>query len=484
MDEGVRAMERSANIRSGMCAILSVFIFAVLWPAFPMTAAAQDINFINAIEQVAKKAIPSVAHVEVMEKQKVTNPLMPFQNDPFFKYFFGNPKMPKSFEKEVVGLGSGIIVDAQGHILTNSHVVNGATKIVVVLSDGRRYTENKIKLIGVDPKTDLAVIQILDKEGFPPATFGDSDQVDVGQWVVAIGHPQGLDQTVTQGIISAKHRHGIGDPTSYQDFLQTDAAINPGNSGGPLLNLRGEVIGVNAAIISGSGGFEGIGFAIPSNLALHVTKQLIATGKVERGWVGITIQQLTPELASSFGLSSAKGVLIASVLKDGPAEAAGLKQGDVIVAYDGKEVQNPDVFRNEVANAPVGRTVTLSILRNGNRQDIPIKVSSSEDHEKIMMSSILTRYGVEVKPIDQKEKERYNLDSNKGVFVTHVLPKKAFARAGIEVGDVILQVDQQEVTGPEEFGAILSLLPPRKKVILAVIDVKTKRPGLVKLTAP
>ena len=305
---------------------LAAVVLLIAW-AISAKSAPHDVNLVTAIEEVARTAIPSVVHVEVTEKQTVTNPLLPFQNDPFFQHFFGNQKMPKQYEREITGLGSGIILDGQGHILTNSHVVNGATKMTVVLSDGRKYTGKSVKLIGVDSKTDLGVIQILDKGSFPAAVFGDSDRINVGQWVVAIGHPQGLDQTVTQGIISAKHRHGITDPSNYQDFIQTDAAINPGNSGGPLLDLNGEVIGVNAAIMSGSGGFEGIGFAIPSNMALRVSKQLIASGKVERGWLGLTIQNLTPELASSFGVSDAQGVLVATVMKDGPAGKAGIRRG-------------------------------------------------------------------------------------------------------------------------------------------------------------
>jgi serine protease Do len=242
---------------------------------------AQDLK--TAIKEVARRAIPSVAHIEVVEKQTVQNPLMPFQDDPFFRYFFGNSgRMPKTFEREIQGLGSGILVDNQGHIVTNSHVVNGATRITITLSDGRKFSDRSVRLIGADPKTDVAVIRIVSRESFPFISFGDSDRVEVGDWVVAIGHPQGLDQTVTQGIISAKHRRGITDPHRYQDFLQTDAAINPGNSGGPLLSLDGEVIGVNAAIMSESGGFEGIGFATPSNIASRVAKDLMSTGRVRR----------------------------------------------------------------------------------------------------------------------------------------------------------------------------------------------------------
>ena len=461
---------------------LTAFVVLIAW-AMPAKSADRDVNLVTAIEDVAKRAIPSVVHIEVTEKQTVTNPLLPFQNDPFFQHFFGNPKMPKQFEREITGLGSGIIIDAQGHIMTNSHVVNGATKMSVVLSDGRSYTGKSVKVVGVDTKTDLGVIQILDRGSFPFAVFGDSDKINVGQWVVAIGHPQGLDQTVTQGIISAKHRRGITDPSSYQDFIQTDAAINPGNSGGPLLNLNGEVIGVNAAIVSESGGFEGIGFAIPGNMALRVSKQLIASGKVERGWLGLTIQNLTPELASSFGVNDTKGALVANVLKGGPAGNAGIRQGDVILAYDGKAVNNPDDFRNEVATAPIGDTITLSILRNGKSLDVKIKVSSDQEHGRALLSSVADRFGIEVKPVGQKDAKKYGLDTS-GVLVSRVETKGVFGKAGVEPGDIILQINQKDLAGPEDFGEVLSLTPPEKKVIITVVDHRSQRASAVQFTAP
>jgi len=218
----------------------------------PAAEQPKSVDLRTAIVHVAKETIPAVVHIEVTQSQEVANPLLPFSTDPFFRRFFNAPQMPKKFKRETKGLGTGMIIDGQGHILTNHHVAGGADKIDVVLSDGRQYSA---KRIGTDPKTDLAVIKISAEGPLPYVSFGDSDKVEVGEWVVAIGHPRGLDQTVTQGIISAKHRQGISDPGSYQDFLQTDAAINPGNSGGPLLNLQGEVIGVNAVIVSESGGF-------------------------------------------------------------------------------------------------------------------------------------------------------------------------------------------------------------------------------------
>jgi len=230
----------------------------------------------TAIAHVANQTLPAVVYIEVTESGEVENPFFSFENNPFFRRFFGVPKMPRRFKQEIIGLGSGMIMDQAGHILTNYHVAGGATKMEVTLADGSKYPA---KLVGGDPKTDLAVVQIQAKESLPHVAFGDSDKVEVGEWVVAIGAPRALEKTVTHGIISAKHRIGITDPKDHQDFLQTDAAINPGNSGGPLLNLYGEVIGVNAAIATESGGFEGIGFTIPSNTAVHVAKALIAHGR-------------------------------------------------------------------------------------------------------------------------------------------------------------------------------------------------------------
>ena len=463
---------------------ISMGILFMLVCGLAVNSATAQTNLVTAIQDVAKKAIPSVVHVEVTEKQEITNPLMPFQNDPFFKYFFGNPKMPKKSEREVVGLGSGIIMDGEGHILTNSHVVNGATKINVVLSDGRRYSEESVKVIGIDTKTDLAVIQIKDNQSFPFATFGDSDKVDVGQWVVAIGHPQGLDQTVTQGIISAKHRHGMADPTSYQDFLQTDAAINPGNSGGPLLDLNGEVIGVNAAIVSGSGGFEGIGFAIPSNMAVNVAKQLISKGKVERGWLGLTIQDITPDLAKSFGLADTKGVLVADVLKDGPAFKAGVKSGDVILKYDGKDVLNSDQFRNGVAASTIGGNISLSVRRDGKMQDITVRPASDQEHQKVLQTAVTERFGIVVRALTQKEMKRFDLGPEIGVAISKVLKKGPFGKSGFEVGDIIVKIGDQDVKGPEEFEALLSIAPSHQKILVAAMDHKTGKAGFVRVSVP
>ncbi|KAF0120295.1 MAG: protease Do, partial [bacterium] len=372
------------------------------------------VDLSTAIERVAEQNIPAVVHIEVTERQEVVNPLLPFEGDPFFRHFFNIPQMPRKFKRELKGLGTGMIIDPHGHILTNNHVAGGATKIEVLLANGKRYPA---RLVGADPKTDLAVIKISAKESLSHVTFGDSDKVKVGQWVVAIGHPGGLDQTVTQGIISAKHRTGIMDPSTYQDFLQTDAAINPGNSGGPLLNLLGEVIGVNAAIASQSGGSEGIGFAIPSNMAIHISRALIAHGKVERGWLGVSVQDITPELAKSFGVEPAKGALIAEVIKGGPAEKAGIKRGDIVVSYGGKEIRNASILRNEVAIGTIGQNVEVAVLRNDKKVKLMVKTGNLEDATKIASSSVKERLGVKVRPVTSREAEKYGLNSQQGVAI-------------------------------------------------------------------
>ena len=422
----------------------------------------------TAIIQVAQHTIPAVVHIEVTERQTAPNPFFPFENDPFFRFFF--PDIPRKYKREIKGIGTGILLDSRGYIITNNHVAGGATRIQVLLADGKTYPG---KLVGADPKTDLAVIKIEAKEPLPYVTFGDSDKVEVGEWVVAIGHPRGLDQTVTQGIISAKHRAGITDPNSYQDFLQTDAAINPGNSGGPLLNLEGKVIGVNAAILSQSGGYEGIGFAIPGNMALHVANALIARGKVDRGWLGLSAQDLTSDLAQSFGLGSSRGALIAEVTKDGPADKAGIKRGDVVLAYKGKEIRDASTLRNEVANTPIGAKVPITIWRDKERKELMVTVGNLETVTQIARASLKERLGGEFRAVSSKEVKKYNLRSQSGVVITWVDPKGALAEAGFEVDDIILGISGQPIDDPSTLAEFISKVPPRQKLAVLILDHRT-----------
>jgi serine protease Do len=462
----------------------TIFLFSILFlliQSAPTQAAEKmkSVDLSTAIIQVAKQNIPAVVSIEVTESKEVVNPMLPFENDPFFRRFFGNPKMPRKFKQELKGLGSGMIIDSQGHILTNFHVAGGATKMEVILSDGNKYPA---RLVGGDSKTDLAVIRISAKEALPHVTFGDSDKVEVGEWVVAIGAPRALEKTVTQGIISAKHRRGVTDPTSYQDFLQTDAAINPGNSGGPLLNLYGEVIGVNAAIATESGGFEGIGFTIPSNMALHVARALIAYGKVERGWLGVTIRDLTPELAKSVHAETQKGALVVDVAKEGPADKAGLKKDDVIIAYRGKEISDSGSLRNEVATTPIGQEAKLTILRNGKKEEITVKVGNLENAAKILAAAVKDHLGAEVRPLTAQEVDKYGLDKNQGVAISWLDSKGPLQNAGFEIGDLILGIDNQPVEGVESFVQLAMTLKPGQKASFLALDHRSGNTGTVLVT--
>jgi serine protease Do len=440
------------------------------------TETAVDLS--TAIARVAKETIPAVVHIEVTQRTELANPFLPFENDPFFHYFFDLPHLDRKFKRELKGLGTGMIIDKQGHILTNYHVVGGAEKIEVLLTDGRQYPA---KVVGTDPKTDLALIQISADEPLPYVTFGDSDKLKVGDWVVAIGHPRGLDQTVTQGIISAKHRQGIMDPSNYQDYLQTDAAINPGNSGGPLLNLQGQVVGVNAAIASESGGFEGIGFAIPSNMAVHIANTLIAQGKVERGWLGVSIQDLTPELAKSFELDSTKGALIAQVIKGGPADEAGLKRGDVMISYDGEEITDTGSLRNKVADTAMGKEATVTVLRDGERVELTVKIGSQQEAINLLTTSVKDRLGVVIRPVTAKEAQEYDLDEGEGVAIESLDRGGLLAEAGFEVGDIILEINGRTVKGVDDFVAIVNQLQHNQKIVLFALDQRTGQTGYVEI---
>ena len=402
----------------------------------------------TAIEQVADKAMPAVVHIEVKEHQEMANPFYAYKDNPFFRRFFGLPKkMPKKLQRELIGIGTGVIIDAQGHILSNYHVVGGASKIVVTLSDGTQYPAT---VVGVDPQTDLGVIKINADHPLPFLTFANSDDVKVGQWVVAIGEPR-------------------------------DAAINPGNSGGPLLALDDRVVGINSMIASESGGFEGIGFAIPSNMAAHVAKALIAHGKVERGWVGVGAQDLTADLAKSFGLAAPKGALIAQVEKGGPADKAGLKKGDVVISYQDRQVADASDFRNDVANSAIGQQVKIGIWRDDKKEEIPLTIGNLDVERKTIAAEVKSRMGVVVRPLTIKEAEDYGLSLPEGVAIQWVDPKGPFGKAGFEVGDVIVGLDDHPVQGVDIFDELMTAMPHHQKVVLLAINHKTGQSAYVQV---
>jgi len=341
-----------------------------------VVAAAERLS--EAFRDAAERVKPAV--VAIGTSQTVNVPTTPFGGAPddFLRRFFGmapeegeggggGEGPTRKFQRQ--GLGSGVIVDSDGYILTNNHVIEGAQEITARLADGREF---KAKVIGADPPTDIAVIKV-QAENLPVAALGDSDQCQPGDWVLAIGAPFGLELTVTAGIISATGRHNVGIAT-YESFLQTDAAINPGNSGGPLISMRGEVVGINTAIASRSGGYMGIGFAVPVNMAKEVMKQIRATGHVTRGWLGVAIQRITPDIAKTMNLKIQEGALVSQVMEDGPAGKAGIKTGDVVVEYNGKAVKSPSDLQEAVAWTPPGSKVDVVVLREGKRETLKVTV--------------------------------------------------------------------------------------------------------------
>jgi serine protease Do len=397
--------------------------------------------------QVAETVGPAVVNINTLTARGGggRTPVEEFFGEEFFRRFFG--EVPER-EQQQRSLGSGVIVDASGIALTNAHVVERATDIEVVSADGKKH---KAKLVGVDRKTDLAVLRLQGGGPYPFAPLGDSDKIKVGDWVVAIGSPFGLQQTVTAGIISAKGR-SIGQGGPFDDFLQTDAAINPGNSGGPLVNMAGEVVGINSAILSRSGGNVGIGFAIPANMARRIYTELVAKGKITRGWLGVSIQPLTPELAKGFGLKEPKGVLLSDVIADSPAERAGLQAGDIITEFDGKKVDNPGDLQKVVTNTTPGKGVPLTLWRDKVSKTVEIRIGETPDESVALRSNKPGRslLGLDVRPITPEIARQLNLRSPEGVVVVRVDEDSPAAEAGLQRGDVIREVNRQRVrTLPE-----------------------------------
>ncbi len=366
----------------------------------------------------------------------------PFSRDPFeefFEDFFG--RMPR--EQKRRSLGSGFIVSGDGFILTNNHVVQRADEITVKLQDGKEF---EAEVIGTDPKTDIALIRIRNGETLPTVNLGDSDSLKVGEWVVAIGNPFGLDHTVTTGIVSAKGRVIGSGP--YDDFIQTDASINPGNSGGPLFNLKGEVVGINTAIVQGG---QGIGFAIPVNMAKTVFAQLKERGKVVRGWLGIYMQSITDDMAKSLNLESKDGVIVTEVMKDSPAESAGLKEGDVLKEFNGKKIEDAQQLPAMVAETPPGTKVKVGIIRDGKEQTVEVKLGEMPDEVTLAKTDIIGDLGLTVQDITEEIAKHMEIDDTKGVIVTGVESGSTADDAGIRERDIIRQVNRNRIESLNEF---------------------------------
>lgn len=415
---------------------------------------------------LAKELTPAVVNVSTTQvNEGVREFRSPFgEEDPFSEFwrkFFGGP-FPQGPQRQK-SLGSGFIIDHDGSILTNNHVVEKAEKILVKLADQREF---EAKVIGRDPRTDIAIIKINTRNELPVVTLGDSDQLEVGEWVLAIGNPFGLDSSVTSGIVSAKGRIIGAGP--YDNFIQTDASINPGNSGGPLINLRGEVVGINTAIFSRTGGNIGIGFAIPINLVKELLPQLKVKGKVTRGYLGVLIQRVTPEIADSFGLDEARGALVANVSKDGPAKRSGVKVGDVIIEFDGKVIKESNDLPIIVASTPVNKKVRLKVLRDKKEVTLSVTVGELKEDEKVASTQEKGKLGLTVQKVTPQIAESLGLDRPEGVIITMVEPGSPADEARMHRGDVILEIDRKPVRNLADYRKAIGKTKEGKGILFLV----------------
>jgi serine protease Do len=419
---------------------------APFWTSLPATESLKPVPLTSdTVTKLVERLKPAVVNISVTQTVKAGGLpegfRAPFGDEDFWKKFFGNQE-PREFKRK--GLGSGIIVSKEGYIVTNNHVVQQANNITVILFQKKQYPA---KIIGTDPKTDIALIKIEADEPLAVVPLGDSDLLKEGEAVIAIGNPFGLSETVTAGIVSAKGRVIGAGP--YDDFIQTDASINPGNSGGPLLNYHGEVVGINTAI-SATG--QGIGFAVPINLAKEVLVQLKEQGKVTRGWLGVSIQEVTPEIAKSFGLKEAIGALISDIVPNGPADKAGFKRGDIIIELNGKTVKDYHDLPHMVALIPPGEKASFKVLRSGETQALSAIIGEMKDEEGVQPTGDAQKQlGMSLQPVTPEIAKELGMKKSEGIAVTDVEPGSSASEAGIQRGDVILEVNQKSVNTLKEF---------------------------------
>jgi serine protease Do len=443
------------------------------WLSAASPVASDQVTFASGFSAVAAKSVPSV--VNIASTKIVQTPMggqmSPFFNDPFFERFFGRDFQEMPRERREQSLGSGVIVSPDGYLLTNNHVVEGAREIQITLNDKREF---EAKIIGTDSRTDLAVLKI-DAEELPAIAFGDSSKVRVGDFAIAIGSPFGLNQTVTLGIVSATGRGELGIE-DYEDFIQTDASINPGNSGGALVNVNGELIGINTAILSGgSGGNQGIGFAIPVNMARQVMDQILKQGKVIRGYLGALIQPVTPEIAEYFGLSESKGVLLADVDSDAPAGKSGLQRGDIVLELNGEPITDRRDFRLKIAAMQPGTKVQLKVLRDKTERtfdvvlgELPAESGSALQEEESEETAL---QGLSVEDLTPQIARQLDLPARvQGVVVSSVQPGTAASEAGIRRGDVIMEVNRRPINSVDEFRRATRQLGGQRVLLLIYRD--------------
>jgi len=432
----------------------------------------------RAFSAIAKEALPAVVFIDVETTVEV--PRGYYRNP--FEEFFGRGYRQEQYEPRKYhqqGQGSGFIISKDGYIMTNNHVVNEADRITVTLADGREFDA---KLVGTDPKSEVALIKIEDSNELPVLKLGDSEALQVGEWVLAAGNPFGLSQSITAGIVSAVGRDETGI-AEYGNFIQTDAAINPGNSGGPLLNIDGEVIGINTAIYTRSGGYMGIGFAIPINQAINIKDQLIKYGKVSRSVLGVYIQEVDEDLAESFGLKERGGILISSVNEDSAAEEAGIQQGDIVVEMNGVAFNKLSAFRNRVAATPPNTKIELKIFRNGEYKMISAITKEMESEGAAVVataSEVYEKLGITVDSLESEAARRMGYENEKGVLVTEVEQGSAAWRKGIRPGQVIGSVNREPVESENDFMEALAA-SDEEQVLLLVSDGRSSRFIIVKL---
>ncbi len=463
-------MNNFAKITNSLVVQLLLLTSSVL--LITNTASANDLSTLAELVKNLKPSVVNISTTNTVKRQfhpfnqPFDSPYGGGENDPFedfFKRFFGD--MPNQ-EFRQKGLGSGFIISKDGYIVTNNHVVEKADDIDVILEDGEQY---KAKVIGKDAKTDIALLKIEPETDLPAVSFGKSDVLEIGEWVVAIGNPFGLGHTVTAGIVSAKGRSlGLG---SYDDFIQTDAAINPGNSGGPLFNLTGEVVGVNTAIIAGG---QGIGFSIPASIAVHIINQLRSHGKVVRGWLGVLVQQITPEIAEGIKLENTKGALVADVTAGGPADKAGIQRGDVITKFNSETIEDMTELPKKVAMDSPGTKAELSLIRNGEKMkvnvvlgELPETVTKSAEAET-QKNNVEDTLGLVVQDITPAIQQRLNLKESEGVIITNVLQRSPSWTAGLRQGDIILELNKKKITNTTEYKDLIKKIDENDNLLFLI----------------
>ena len=478
--------------------LLTLVLFLLIFWSTP--AAAQNTDDLEQMIRASKtRAIlvqnvqKAVVHIKVEkimrnpDGQALNNP-MDLYNDEFFRRFFPELRPPKNQRQKnrqnpnrqfrQQGMGSGSIIDSKGYILTNHNVVGEADRILVILYDG---TEKEAKLVGTDPETDIAVVKI-EGNGLPVLPMGNSDEILVGEDVIAVGNPFGLIQTVTYGIISAKGRSNVGI-NEYENFIQTDAAINPGNSGGPLVSLRGEIIGVNSAIFTRSGGYQGIGFAVPINMARKIMRDLIDKGTVSRGWLGVGIQNVSHDLAQAFQLDNTKGSLITGVMPDTPAKKAGMRKGDVVIRINEKSIRDSNHLRNEIANAGAFADIEIELIRDGKSVIIQLKLDERPRKlgqikaapQAVPTIEQVEMLGMIVEELTEKTAKQLGIETGSGIVIVEVKPGSPAEKTGLLPGMIVQEVERHAIANLSIFKELVSEMDPEKGILLLITSAKGSR---------